>query len=371
MFKKPFHIDYFLAGAVAVLLILGILVLASVSAVFSQESFETTTYYLFHQLIYGLGFGLLAGFAAFIVPLSYLKKWALVFILINLLLMVLIFIPGLGVTSGGASRWIDFKIFKFQPSEFLKLTFVIYLATLLASRTEKLKDRKSLKLVLLPFLFVLGLIAFLLIVQSDASTLALIVTVGILIYFLANTPLWHTCLFLFIGLGLFGCLIKFSSYRINRILIYLGIMDDPMGKGYQIKQALITIGSGGIAGLGIGESSQKFGGLLPQTMSDSIFAIFAEETGFIGSFALIFFFLVFAWRCFIIAKNSPDRFSQLFAVGISCWICIQAFVNIGSMINIIPLTGIPLPLIGYGGSHIVAELIGVGILLNISKHIKK
>jgi len=148
----------------------------------------------------------------------------------------------------------------------------------------------------------------------------------------------------------------------------LGFTDDPMGVGYQIKQSLITIGSGGFWGLGLGMSSQSF---LPHTMSDSIFAIFAEELGFIGSFGLIAFFLIFLYRAFLIAKKSRDKFSRLVAVGIGSWICIQAFINIGAMIEIVPLTGIPLPFISYGSSHIIAELIGIGILLNISKSLKK
>jgi len=155
-----------------------------------------------------------------------------------------------------------------------------------------------------------------------------------------------------------------------RLRVLLGSIKDPMGIGYQIEQSLIAIGSGGILGLGLGTSIQRFG-FIPQTMSDSIFAVFAEETGFIGSLVLIFLFLVLLWRGFRISKRSPDKFSQLFAIGISSWICIQAFINIGAMIGILPLTGIPLPFISYGGSHMVAELIGIGILLNISKSSKK
>jgi cell division protein FtsW len=156
----------------------------------------------------------------------------------------------------------------------------------------------------------------------------------------------------------------------KRILVFLNPGIDPMGMGYQMKQILITIGSGGIFGLGLGMSVQKFG-WIPQTMSDSIFAIFAEETGFVGSVVLIFLFLLLLWRGFRIAKMSQNKFSQLLAMGISCWICIQAFINIGAMIGLLPLTGIPLPFISYGGSHMVAELIGIGILLNISKSSKK
>jgi len=142
-----------------------------------------------------------------------------------------------------------------------------------------------------------------------------------------------------------------------------------MGLGYQLKQSLIAVGSGGILGFGLGNSYQKFG-YVPQVISDSIFAIFAEETGFIGASLLVFLFLFFLWRCLYLAKKTNDLFSRFYIVGFSSWICIQAFINIGAMIGIVPLTGIPLPFIGYGGSHILVELIGAGILLNISKSIK-
>jgi len=372
--KKSHQFDYTLAIVVIVLLIFGVLILSSVSAVFSQEKFGKSTYYFIHQMIWGVGIGFLFGFIAFKIPLSFFKKGAGFFLFVNLALMVLVFIPGLAIISGGAPRWINFGFFTFQPSELLKLAFIIYLSAWLANRTSKKtlkKDKRNWSFTLLPFLFILGFIGLLLHFQSDASTLALIIAVGILLYFLSNTPLWHTLLLSSIAVGGFLFLITFTSYRINRVWVLLGLIKDPMGLGYQIKQALITIGSGGIFGLGLGMSNQKFGGFLPQTMSDSIFAVFAEEAGFVGSFVLISLFLIFLWRSFKIAKNSRDKFSQFFCIGISSWICLQAFINIGAMIGILPLTGIPLPFIGYGGSHIVAELIGIGILLNISKHTKK
>ena len=372
--KKSHPFDYTLIVAVLALLILGILILASVSTVFSQEKFGMTSYYLVHQMIWGLGIGLLCGFIAFKMPLSFFKKWAWLFLLINLILMVLVFVSGLGVVSGGASRWIDFGFFNFQPSELLKLTFIIYLSAWLAKRTQKKslkKEEKNWKFTLLPFLFILGFVALLLHFQSDASTLALIVVVGALMYFLSNTPFWHILFLISIIGGGLLFLIKFTPYRMNRVLVLFGLLDDPMGLGYQIKQSLITIGSGGILGLGLGMSNQKLGGFLPQTMSDSIFAVYAEEAGFLGSLVLISLFLVFLWRGFKIAKDSRDKFSQLFAIGISSWICLQAFINIGAMTGILPLTGIPLPFISYGGSHIVVELIGIGILLNISKSVRK
>lgn len=363
MKKHRRKFDYFLAIIVGALLIIGILILASVSVSFSQENFGRTTYYLFHQLLWGILPGLVLGFIAFKIKISFFKKWAWLLVFLNLILMILVFIPGLGIISGGAPRWLNLGFATFQPSEILKLTFIFYLSAWLSNRDKKAS-------LLIPFLLVLGVVVSLLTFQSDISTLAVIMTVALLMYFSANTPLWHALIvFLICSGGIMG-LIKFAPYRMKRILVFLDPKIDPMGMGYQINQILIAIGSGGLIGLGLGMSSQKFG-FIPQTMADSIFAIFAEETGFIGSLILVSLFILFFWRGLRIAKRSQGMFSKLMAIGISSWICIQAFVNIAAMISILPLTGIPLPFISYGGSHLIGELIGVGILLNISKSIKK
>ncbi len=215
----------------------------------------------------------------------------------------------------------------------------------------------------------MGVIIILLTLQRNLSTLMVILITGGLIYFSASTPLIQIIIIFLIILLVALLLIKFFPYRLNRVMLLLDPLKDPMGLGYQLKQSLIAVGSGGILGLGLGNSYQKFG-YVPQVISDSIFAIFAEETGFIGASLLVFLFLFFLWRCLYLAKKTNDLFSRFYIVGFSSWICIQAFINIGAMIGIVPLTGIPLPFIGYGGSHILVELIGAGILLNISKSIK-
>jgi cell division protein FtsW len=364
--------DYVLAGVVVFLVVLGILILASISASLSLEKFGTTYYFLNHQLLWGIIPGLFLAFLAFKIRLSLLKKWAPALLLVNLALLAMVFLPKIGFGIEGAARWINLGPISFQPSEFLKLTFVLYLAAWLTSRTpqQQAKGRrpeKRFSQTLIAFLIVIVIISLLLIFQPDISTLGVIVLVATLIYFLANTPLWHSILITLISAGsLFG-LIKLAPYRAARLLVFLKPETDPMGIGYQIKQALIAVGSGGIFGLGLGMSRQKFG-FLPQSISDSIFAIFAEETGFVGSLILISLFLIFLWRGFKISKERTDKFSQLAALGITSWIVIQGFVNVGAMIGILPLTGIPLPFISYGGSAIISELIGVGILLNISKN---
>jgi cell division protein FtsW len=188
-------------------------------------------------------------------------------------------------------------------------------------------------------------------------------------YFLANTPFWHTALILLIGLSSLIALIKIAPYRLERLTVFLNPGIDPMGIGFQVQQALIAVGSGGILGAGLGMGIQKFG-FLPGVINDSIFAVLAEEAGFVGSIILIFLFLIFFWRGFRIAKLSQDKFSELTAYGITSWIIIQAFVNISSILGLLPLTGVPLPFISHGGTALITTLIGAGILLNISKKIQ-
>ncbi|MFH1462424.1 MAG: putative lipid II flippase FtsW [bacterium] len=351
--------DFVLVGIAGVLILFGILILASVSAPFAQEKTGESYYFLRHQFLFGLIPGLILGFLAFKINLSFLKRQAPVLLLTNLILMIMVFLPVIGSKSASAARWLNFGFFSFQPSEFLKLTFILYLAIWLANKKES-------RQTFVAFLAVLGAVILLLFFQSDISTLGVILTVAGLMYFSSNTPLWQIASMGFIGIGVLFSLIKLAPYRVNRFLVFLNPDLDPMGIGYQVRQALIAVGSGGIMGVGLGMSAQKLG-FLPQTISDSIFAVFSEETGFIGGFFLIFLFLLFLWRGFKIAKESQDKFSQLAALGITSWIVLQTFVNIGAMIGILPLTGIPLPFISYGGSAMIAELIGLGILLNISK----
>jgi len=371
--KRP---DYILIIVTAVLLILGVLILASVSASLSQERFGNTFYFLNHQLLFGFLTGVILAFLAFRIRLETLKKWAPVLLLINLALLIIVFLPKIGAEARGAARWISLGPISFQPSEFLKLTFILYLAAWLTSRASDQRKsgsrqaEKGFSQTLIAFLIVIIFVSLLLIFQPDISTLGVIVASAILMYFLASTPLWHSILIIFGGILSLFAIIKLAPYRINRLLVFLNPEIDPTGIGYQIKQALIAIGSGGIFGLGLGLGMfrQKIG-FLPHSISDSIFAIFAEETGFIGSFILVLLYLAFFWRGLKIGKQSADKFSKFCAFGITFWITLQAFVNIGSMIGILPLTGIPLPFISYGGSALISELVGVGVLLNISKNI--
>ena len=377
--------DFILLGISATLVFVGILILASVSASFSLEKTGSTFFFLNHQLLFGLLPGLLLAVIAFFTPLSVFRRWSFLFLVGNIILLAMVFLPGIGADAGGAHRWIFLGPFSFQPSELLKITFILYMASWLSSRTPGFKltrgfkssakslkpsrtrgTQQTFKETFLPFMVIMGVISLFLILQPDISTLAVIGSTALMMYFLAGTPVWHAFAMFGAGFLVLGLLITIAPYRLSRLTTFFNPSFDPLGQGYQIKQALIAIGSGGLFGTGLGLSFQKFG-VLPEPISDSIFAVFAEEVGFIGSFLLIILLFAFVWRSFSIAKRTSDQFARLTASGIAFWLFLQSGINIGSMIGILPLTGIPLPFISYGGSALMSELFAIGILLNISK----
>ena len=361
------HPDHILASIILIFLILGILVLYSVSAPISLERFGTSFYYLKRQLLLGFLPGIILGFFFYQVPLNSLKKMTPFFFFLNLLFLAMVFLPKIGLEIGGARRWVLLGPISFQPSEFLKISFIMYLGAWL-SKSPSEKGKLSEKIRILAFLIIIGLVIVNLIFQPDFSTMAMIVAIGILMFFSGKTPLWATILILLFVFSSFIFLLHFAPYRLARVKVFLNPEIDPLGIGYQLRQSLIAVGSGGTFGLGLGMSHQKLG-FLPHPLADSIFSIFAEETGFLGSLIFIFLFLIFFWRGIEISKNCQNNFLKLVALGISSWILLQSFWHIGSLIGILPLTGIPLPFFSYGASHLITELAGMGILLNISKQI--
>ncbi len=383
---KKLQIDYILFFTSLILIFIGFFFLTVVSIPFSLNFFGTASYFSFAQLR-GIMIGLALGIICFFLPINYIKKITPFFFFFSIFLSILVFFPFIGVQRSGASRWINLFGINFQPSELLKLTTILYLSLWFESKLpSKLKkkvplrktSRKirekiscSLKDFLLPFCIILGMVSIILILQPDISTLGVIIAVSCILYFASGTPLWHSILVALLSIGGMAALtlirIPIFSYRLSRLEVFLNPELDPLGKGFQIRQSLIAIGSGGITGRGIGMSSQKFG-FLPHVMSDSIFSVIAEEVGFIGCFILISLFVIILWRGIRIAKLSDNKFFSLVALGITSWIIIQAFINIGALAGILPLTGIPLPFISFGSSHIMVELIAIGILLNISKH---
>ncbi len=363
--------SYLLLVTVVCLLLIGIIILTSVSTVYSQEKFGNPYHFLFHQLAHMVA-GLIAAFAVYKIRLDFLKKYSTFLFIGNIILLAAVFIPGLNFATKGAKRWIQLGPVTLQPVEFLKLSFIIFLSAWMAKLAQS-NFKKKRKGAMHPIVICVSLFlitALMLFFQPDLSSLAVIGAIMVIIYFLSETPSWHIILLLLVlGLGFFY-VVRAAPHASNRIAVYLDPDYDPMGLGYQVRQVQIAIGSGGLFGLGVGMSNQKFG-FLPEIMSDTIFATFAEETGFLGSSLLLALFLSFLWVGFKISRESTDRFNSLAAAGITSWIIIQAFVNMGAMLRIIPLTGIAMPFISYGGSHLIAELMAIGLLLNISNNSTK
>ncbi|MEK7452331.1 MAG: putative lipid II flippase FtsW [Patescibacteria group bacterium] len=360
--------DYVLLSIVSTITLFGLIVLLSASSPNGYHQFGDSYYYLKHQLIFGLIPGI-AGLLAFSrIPYQFWKKHAWNLLLLSIGLLILVFIPGFSAGIGTSHSWISIGgIFSIQPSEIVKLTFLFYLAAWLGSRDERgVRDMHS---GFIPFLVSLGVITFLMILQPDTGSMSIIAVMSLIVYFVAGAPLGYLAGLLAAGIGGLGLLISTSSYRAARITTFLHPELDPKGIGYHINQALLALGSGGIFGLGYGRSLQKFQ-YLPEVAGDSIFAIIGEEMGFVMTVTTICFFMMLLWRLVRIAKRAPDKFAKYLVVGIAAWLVTQAFENIASMASLMPITGVPLPFISYGGTSLAISLCAIGVVLNISKHTK-
>lgn len=357
--------DYVLLGIVGTIILFGITMLLSASAPSGYAQFSDSYYFVKHQIIFGWIPGLAALLAFSRIPYTFWKSHAWKLLLFSILLLVLVFIPGLSAGIGTAHSWISIGgIFSFQPSEVVKLTFLFYLAAWLGAR-----DKHSVRDVnagLLPFILVLGAIMLLMILQPDIGTMSVIVAMSLVVYFVAGAPVTYVIGLITAGFAGLALLITAAPYRAARFTTFLHPELDPQGIGYHINQALLAIGSGGFFGVGYGHSRQKFQ-YLPEVGGDSIFAVIGEEMGFIVGVLTLGLFLLFLFRALAIASRAPDNFSKYVVVGITAWIVIQAFVNVASMVALMPMTGIPLPFISYGGTSLVISLAAIGVMLNISK----
>lgn len=358
--------DSIILVLVFALLVFGLIMISSAGVVISKTRFNNEYYFFNHQLFYGVIPGLVALFIVQKIHYSFWKKMAVPMFFGSLILLILVFIPSFGIRLQGASRWINLGPISFQPTEIMKLSLVLYLAYWIEARGNKVKNFYE---GLIPFLVVVGVVSFLVISQPDFGTLGGIIAISITMFFVSGVPLKYLFGIGIGGLSLGFLLVKLEPYRMNRLITFFDPTADPQGIGYQINQALLAIGSGGIFGLGLGHSRQKFN-YLPEPVGDSIFAVVAEELGMIGASILVCVFLLLVLRGFKIAQNAPDKFAKLVAFGISSWIIFQALINIMAIVGLIPLTGIPLPFISYGSTSLVFLLVGVGILVNISKYTK-
>jgi len=365
--KETNRPDWQLIGVIAFLTVFGLIMISSAGVALGWEKFHDPYYYAKHQLFTGIIPGIIICFILSKINYKIWQKYAPALLFFTIILLVLVFIPGLGADWGSAKSWIHIFGFSFQPSEFVKLTFLLYLAAWLSSKEEH--HLKDLQFGFIPFIMVLAAIAILLIMQPDTGTMMIIVLMSLTIYFAAGGRLRHLSWLAVLGAGALLLLIKISPYRTDRFTTFLHPELDPLGKGYHINQALLAVGSGGIIGRGYGHSLQKFA-YLPEATGDSIFAVISEELGFVLAAAIVGLFLFLGIKCLKIAQMCEDNFGKLVAVGITAWFMFQAIFNIGAMLGILPLTGVTLPFVSYGGTSIMACLAAAGILINISKQAK-
>lgn len=346
-----------------ILLIFGLVVLSSAGIVEGQKKFGSSYYYLSHQLLYGVLPGLGLMFLLSKIDYKFWKKISLPILFGALFLMVLVFMPNLGYDLKGATRWLNIGGFSFQPSEVLKLSLIIYLAAWFGNRDERIKNWTY---GMAPFFIVLVFIGTLLFLQPDIGTLIIVSLISFTIYFLAGSSIKHFLIIILVAISILAIGIAVEPYRFNRIKAFIDPSIDPRGISYQVNQSMISIGSGGMFGVGFGKSTQKFG-FLPEVVNDSIFAVVAEELGFIGATFLIFLFVIFAFLMVQTAQGISDKFGRLLVMGMVAWVVGQAFINMAAISGLVPLTGIPLPFVSYGGSAMMVLLAGMGVVLSVAK----
>jgi cell division protein FtsW len=355
--------DVWMIASVLLILTIGLVMVYSASAVLAFHEFGDSFYYVKRQLLFaGLGIGMMIAMVR--TDYWFWKKAAPAALLICFGLLLLVLIPGVGVVRGGARSWLGISSFGIQPSEFMKLAMVIFLANYLSEKQQMIT---SFFRGLLPPLLMMGAAFGLIMLQPDLGTGAVMVGASLLVVYTAGARLAHLSGLALTGaVGLVG-LIAAAPYRLQRITAFLDPWQDPLGAGYQAIQSLYAIGPGGLIGLGLGMSRQKFN-YLPEPQTDFIFSILSEELGFIGGAAIILLFLMLVWRGIRTAITAPDLFGSLLAIGIIGIVAVQVFINIGVVIGMLPVTGITLPLVSYGGSSLTLLLTALGILLNISRY---
>jgi len=350
---------------ILLLLGFGLIVLSSASVVQATKQFGVSDYYWKHQLLFGIFPGLVLLLLFRRIDYRRWRPIALPLLFTALALMVLVFVPSLGMHLKGATSWLNFGVFTFQPAEVLKLALIVYLAAWLGERGDRLKNWQ---LGLLPFALIMSFVALLLLLQPDLGTLGIVAIIAGGMYFTAGAPLKQAGIVLAILVVLIVGVAAVSPEQRSRITTVFNPSADTRGSGWQLNQSLIAIGSGGIWGVGYGQSTQTQYGFLPEPIGDSIFAVLVEELGWAGGIFTIVLFGTLATFMMTIARRARDGFGALLTSGICLWIMSQALVNMAAVTGIGPLTGIPLPFISYGGTSMVAMLAGLGVVLNVAEH---
>ncbi len=351
--------DFFLLASVLFLTFFGLFMIYDASSFVAFRDFADKYHYVKDQIFWVvLGLGSLALFSR--IDYHRFYNLAIPILLVALGLLILVFIPGIGVKVLGANRWINLRFTILQPSEFVKLALAIYLAAWFSN-----KEKGRIWAFLLLLISVIGLVML----EPDMGTAVIILAEGIVLYFLSGASLIYFAVLAPILAVLGFIFAKLEPYRATRLSTFFNVNQNINSTSYHVKQILIALGSGGLTGVGLGNSMQKYA-YLPENATDSIFAIIAEELGFVGACFIILVFLVIIWRGFYIAINARDAFGKLLAGGIITFLAAQVFINLAAQTALLPLTGIPLPFISYGGSALIIDLSAIGILINIGKQRK-
>ncbi len=345
------------------LVLLGLIIVYSSSFAVGLLEFDNANYFLLRQAMWGtIGAALLL--VAMRMDYRWLRAASPLLMLGTIVALVAVLVPGIGLERGGAQRWIALgPLPPLQPSEFAKLALIIYVSAWLSGKGTNLQ---SFALGFVPFVLMVGIVAGLILLEPDMGTSVVVVLITVTLFFIAGASLTHLAALLGIGTVASLLLMVSAGYRAQRLSAFFNAEDDPGGVGFHTIQNLIALGSGGIEGLGLGASRQKFF-YIPNAHTDGVFAVVGEELGFIGAMGVIILFGVLIYRGFRVVVRSNDEFGSLLATGICCWIAYQALINIGGVSRAIPMTGIPMPFLSYGGSALAALLAATGILLSVSR----
>jgi cell division protein FtsW len=360
-------VDRTLLVIILLLVIAGFFIFSSASLGLLAREGARFSSVAFSQIFFGIIGG---GVAMFLTSQIFYRNWrkyAFYIFVATVLLTLAVFIPGLGMEHGGAQRWIKLGSFSFQPAEFLKIGFIIYMATWLSGVHKVIGTFRQ---GTLPFIGITAVVGIVMLLQPDTDTFMIMGVAATAMFVTAGGSWRDVALMGLAGLLLLAALAFTRPYVMDRFTSFLDPSLDPQGKSYQIQQSLIAIGSGGVTGRGFGQSIQKFE-YLPEPIGDSVFAIYSEEFGFIGSSLLVMLLAFFTFRGYKIASHATDLFGMLLVVGFMTLIVTQSFLNIASMLALAPLMGLPLPFISHGGTALLATLASVGIVLNVSKYQKK
>ena len=358
--KRP---DIILLVITLILVTVGTAMIYSSSSILAMERFKDAQYFLKKQILF-----VLLGLSVMVLLTKFdyhrLKRWAYPGIALSVILLMLIFIPHVGIRAGGARRWLNLVLFSFQVTEMVKICIVLFLAHYLTRKVNYITTfSRGILIPLLVTLFIIVLIAL----EPDFGTAVIMALIMMLMLYLSGSRLRHLAVLVAFLIPAAVWMVAFKSYRLERLKIFLNPWNDPGNKGFQIIQSLLSFGSGGTFGVGIGDGMQKLF-YLPEPHTDFILSVIAEESGFLGVAIVIFLFGVLVVRGFFISFKAPDLFGTLLAAGLTMVIALEAFINIAGVMGLIPLKGLTLPFLSYGGTSLIMSLVAVGILLNISSH---